>query len=225
METAALIASVVSVIIGGFAIWLSVTFYKMSSELTRETKDSAKAIGAVVERLETLFDRLYADTFSMMRETVTDMRKQLWPELGDEEDVAEVVERKTQEKYRALKEEMDDELSGVLERVGETDERLQDARAELERMIDHAVSESRRLEQEARTETVREIVLRTIQELTSHRSSFEAHELREELPGSISLVDLNKELFRLEAEGQIGIAYMDPGLIEPDTVIHAYFEE
>ena len=77
--TASLIASIVSLIIGGFAIWLSVTFYRMSNKISEDTKGAAKGISASVRRLESLFDSLYSDTFSMMKDTVSDMRKHIWP--------------------------------------------------------------------------------------------------------------------------------------------------
>jgi len=37
METLSLVASVVSFIMGGFAIWLSVTFYRMSNQISEDT--------------------------------------------------------------------------------------------------------------------------------------------------------------------------------------------
>jgi hypothetical protein len=44
MDTISLVASVVSVIIVGFAIWLSVTFYKMSSQSSEDIKNAANQI-------------------------------------------------------------------------------------------------------------------------------------------------------------------------------------
>jgi hypothetical protein len=75
---AAFITSAVSAFIGIFAIWLSVTFFKMSSKLSESTKEAASHIGASVVRLEKIFDRLYNDIFSITKDTVSDMRKQLW---------------------------------------------------------------------------------------------------------------------------------------------------
>lgn len=72
------IASIASLILAIGAIWLSVVFFRMSDSASKATTEAAKDIAASVERLEKLFDKLYSDTFSMMRDTVADMRKHIW---------------------------------------------------------------------------------------------------------------------------------------------------
>jgi hypothetical protein len=95
IEITSLIASVASLILAIVAIWLSITFYKMSSTAARATEDAAKGISASVERLEKIFDKLYSDTFSVMRETVTDMRKHILdaPTVKNQIQLAKNVER------------------------------------------------------------------------------------------------------------------------------------
>ena len=78
IDLISLVSSIASLILAVGAIWLSIVFYKMSNEAAKETGEAAKGISASVERLEKLFDKLYSDTFSMMRDTVTDMRKHIW---------------------------------------------------------------------------------------------------------------------------------------------------
>ncbi len=93
------IASIASLILAIGAIWLSVVFYRMSSEASKSTTEAAKGIAASVERLEKLFDKLYSDTFSMMKDTVTDMRKHIWPvDDNEQEKVVEEAEKKTDER-------------------------------------------------------------------------------------------------------------------------------
>lgn len=72
------IATIASLILAVGAIWLSIVFYKMSDAASKETTTAAKDIKASVERLENLFDKLYSDTFAMMKDTVTDMRQHIW---------------------------------------------------------------------------------------------------------------------------------------------------
>ena len=92
-EVASLIASIVSVLIGGLAIWLSLTFYKMSTQLSQDAKEASKGISASVERLEKVFDKLYTDTFSMVKETMSDMRKHIWPgKTAEDDQIAEEAE-------------------------------------------------------------------------------------------------------------------------------------
>jgi len=70
-------ASISSLVLAVVAIWLAFIFFKMSFDLAARTTEAAKGISANVEKLENLFDKLYADTLSMMHETVTDMRQHI----------------------------------------------------------------------------------------------------------------------------------------------------
>jgi hypothetical protein len=78
MDLISLIASIVSLVLAVGAIWLSIYFYNLSNQASNEIKTAAKDISSSVEKLEKLFDKLYADTFSMVKDTVSDMRKYIY---------------------------------------------------------------------------------------------------------------------------------------------------
>ena len=59
-----LAASIASLTLAVIAIWLSVSFYRMSSRAAQSTTEAAKDVAVSVERLEKLFDKLYSDSFS-----------------------------------------------------------------------------------------------------------------------------------------------------------------
>jgi sensor histidine kinase YesM len=103
VEGFSIVASIVSVILAGFALWLSIVFYRMSNESSTKIKESADRIGASVDRLEILFNKLYADTFSMMKETVSDMRKHIWrDDKVSEDQTSEEAERRADEKISLI---------------------------------------------------------------------------------------------------------------------------
>jgi uncharacterized membrane-anchored protein YhcB (DUF1043 family) len=102
-----IIASIVSVIIGGLAIWLAVKFYEMSSKNSEKLEKSSTDISSATSRLETLFDKLYADTFSMVKDTMTDMRQHVWRTTDLDAD---------RHKYEKLKNELYKELSEVVKK-------------------------------------------------------------------------------------------------------------
>lgn len=129
IELISLIASIASLILAIGAIWLSIVFFKMSSEAAHETKEAAKGIDASVQRLEKLFDKLYSDTFSMMKDTVTDMRKHIWnrPD-NDTTEVSEEMKKEIQaqvlsaldenvDKQPAQKEELAKKLESAFEEM------------------------------------------------------------------------------------------------------------
>ena len=126
------IASIASLILAIGAIWLSVVFFRMSDTASKATTEAAKDIAASVERLENLFDKLYSDTFSMMRDTVTDMRKHIWNNpnavANDKNEISEAVKTEIESRVKAAleaegignkekQEKVTKELEGVLESI------------------------------------------------------------------------------------------------------------
>lgn len=85
MEIASLVASLASIIIAGFAIWLSVAFYKMSSAAQQASDETNRQVRSGVNKLESLFNSMYADTFSLVRDSYQAMHRRAWEEVKDEE--------------------------------------------------------------------------------------------------------------------------------------------
>ena len=71
MEIAAIIASVVSVIIGLLAIALSAFFFKMSFQNSESIKNN-------VTKLEAIFEKLYSGMFGMLSDTHTQMMQHVF---------------------------------------------------------------------------------------------------------------------------------------------------
>ncbi|EKL5296837.1 hypothetical protein QPI28_004462 [Vibrio parahaemolyticus] len=106
LEIFSIVSSLVSLIIGGFAIWLSVQFYKMSVKSSEKLERSSSDISSATQRLETLFDKLYSDTFSMVKDTMNDMRQHVWN--------SDSVKDKEDDRLKTLKEELTKEFNSEL---------------------------------------------------------------------------------------------------------------
>ncbi|MCH7959122.1 MAG: hypothetical protein IID08_03255 [Candidatus Hydrogenedentes bacterium] len=213
IEIASFAAAIASLVLAVTAILLSVFFYRMTAQLSESTKEAAKDIGSGVNRLEKLFDKLYADTFSIMKDTVTDMRKHIWPETsGSENKVVQEAEQIADDKVKALKNNLDKELSDLLKRQQVADETMSSMRLELKSVMDRVISESRQLENEAREETIRTHILRTIQ--TIKRPI--AENIVEVLSDVFSGRPVLKEMIRMKEDGLIDY---DDGHIGPDTLM------
>lgn len=163
------VASLVSLVIGGFAVWLSVTFYRLSNKVSEETKEAAKGISASVDRLETLFDRLYSDTFSMMRETVTDMRNHVWGDKEKDSDIAELIEENSKQKIKEIKEEVTAEFANLMSQIGEKEDRIQIMQSEMQKLLDKAIKQTRKVEEEAQEEYSLADVLNSILAFVAER--------------------------------------------------------
>jgi hypothetical protein len=217
METISLISSIASLILAVGAIWLSITFYKMSSAASNATTEAAKGIGASVERLEKLFDKLYSDTFSMMRDTVSDMRKHMWPSDETEPDKAvEEVEKRADEKINEIKKTIEQQLSEVLQHQKIADDKVASLGSEMRHLIERAISTSRSVESEAREETIREYILRDLRILRRKTRRPSVNDLIERLEGIFPIGRVIQELYKLRDEGTILLSDKE---VNPATTI------
>jgi hypothetical protein len=197
-----LIASIASLILAVVAISLSVVFYKMSVAASNATTEAAKGIASSVERLEKLFDKLYSDTFSMMRDTVSDMRKHMWPDDDAEgEKAIEVIEKRADEKFEVLRKSMEQQVADVLHQQKLTQDKFQSVQQEMSHLLRNAMIRSRQAESEAREETVREHILRELRLLRRRRPTTIAEDLVDRLRDIVPARRVILELERMIAEG------------------------
>ncbi len=127
IDLISLISSIASLVLAIVAIYLSIVFYRFSDQATQKTVESANNIRSSVEKLEKIFDKLYADTFSMMRETVTDMRNHVWKAPNNNADKIKDQEIALENKIKdILKETGIDENEKIKEITGKFEEIIRD---------------------------------------------------------------------------------------------------
>jgi len=99
VEVFSIISSAISLVLGVVAIILSILFYKMSDKSAREVEKAAHDIDSNVKKLEMMFEKMYADTFGMVKETVSDMRQYVYTNngKGNGDILSEEIESKTNE--------------------------------------------------------------------------------------------------------------------------------
>jgi hypothetical protein len=204
LETASIVSSIVSLILGVYTIWLSIVFYRMSSASSDVIRDSAKDINASVEKLEDLFRHLYSDTFSMMKDTVSDMRRHVWrnePQTESSTATLEAVELRADNKVTQIREELADSISALADRVGGTDERVKELSEQLLPMVDQALTRSRHAEIEAREEILRDAILRRYAEATEEDQPTTTWAVIGPLFDEFSISEVIDELRRMKEDG------------------------
>lgn len=218
VEISSIIASCVSAILAIVAIALSIFFFRMSSLLSESTKDASKSISAGVERLEKLFDKLYADTFSMMKETYSDMRKHIWPEESTDTDkIKEESEIKAEKKISLLKDEMTKELSKMFQKQEITDTKLSSIKGEMRNFIEKAISSSRRVDIEAHEETIRGQIKRLIKIRDREKLNTSANEIVITLRRLFPENKIVEEIKEMAREGELSLNETPLG---PSTIIN-----
>lgn len=221
VELVGLIASIASLVLAIGAIWLSVKFFQMSNEASKATTEAAKGIDASVRRLENLFDKLYSDTFSMMKDTVSDMRKHIW-NGGDSSDsqekdrILEEADRKAEEKVAEVKRAMDRQLSEILARQRVSEGNVSEIKSEMETLLENAIQTSRQIDIEAREETVRNHIVSELRKRRISGRVVTASELVDALQETIPPHRIVGELNGMRADGLI---VFTGDHVSPDTKI------
>jgi hypothetical protein len=144
IETFNLISAVVSGVLAIVALWLALYFYKASRQQAELAQTNASEIAASVGRLEKLFDRLYSDTFSIMRDTVADMRMHIWrPKDGQQagESVKQLQE-KANEQISAATEDILQQIVSSTSGAGVTTEQVTSLKNQIEPKIVQALEAS-----------------------------------------------------------------------------------
>lgn len=183
VQAVALLASMASLALAIVAIWLSFKFYTMSIRSSEKIEEANRAIGASVDRLEKVFQMQYSDTFSMVRDTYTDFRKHLMPETTAVARAEQLAESAADQKVEQLRTEIGDELTKIVNRVGQTDAQLGSVKTQLEGVIEKAIDRSRKVDQEAVKETLEAAIIsyienipfgdkRTVDDVFAHASEY-----------------------------------------------------
>ena len=157
---------------------LSIKFYKWSTDAAEKSNEAAKNISSNVQRLETLFDRLYSDTFGMMKDTVADMRKHIWTKNYTDDDLSEKIEEKANDKISEVKKEINSELGELIKRLGKTEEKI-DSFKDISSLIDKAINETRKIESEVKKTSVDSNTLNTILSVLFNKAPISIAELIE----------------------------------------------
>ncbi|USP49153.1 hypothetical protein [Alcaligenes faecalis] len=221
VEIISLISSIVSLVLAIGAIWLSVVFFRMSNEAAKATTEAAKGIDASVKRLENLFDKLYSDTFSMMKDTVSDMRKHIWNggdavEPDSKDKILEEADKKAEEKVEQVKKAMDQKLSDILARQRVSEGNVTEIKSEMERLLESAIQSSRQIDTEAREETLRSHIMLELRRGRRKGKIMTADDLVSSLSDNIPPHRVVSELSRMRDEKIISF---EGDRIGPDTRI------
>lgn len=155
---AGLVVGMTSLVLAGFAIWLSLTFYRLSSASMTRIDDASRDLAGAVERIDALFKSFYADTFSMMRDTYADMRKHAW--RGEPGDVEQRQQALADEKMTELEKSVSEQIAQLMSRQMSNDRRI----AELGTLVGSAVERSRKIEADSRTSTAEARILDFLQQ-------------------------------------------------------------
>ncbi len=73
-----LIAALVSIVLAVVSLILAIIFYRWADKSNKEIVNVAQAIDNNTKKIENLFDKLYSDTFGIMKSNVEAMQRQLY---------------------------------------------------------------------------------------------------------------------------------------------------
>lgn len=216
LDFTSLAASIMSLVLAVLAIWLSIVFYKLSIKASDSTNKASEEIHSSVGRLEQLFDKLYNDTFSVMRDTVTDIRKHMWPDqISQAASTEKEVQDKTEKRLTELKQQMTAELSSLLAKQKDIGGKAENLTRDLLPILNRAINESTKVTVETREDTIREAVLTVVKDLAENRAyTVSADDLIGRIDKKYAL-SLNDTLSTLKALREVSVIHWEG----PDYVL------
>ena len=205
INAASVISSIASLILAIIAIWLSFVFYKLSNQSADSTNKASSEIHESVGKLEQLFNKLYSDTFSMMRETVSNMQQHMWPDQASQASATDTeVQERTEKRIAELKEQMNKELASFMAKQKNVAGGMDNLTKDLIPILDRAINESTKVTVETREDTIREAIMTVVIDLAkNHTYSVSADELvgRIDKKYALSFGDTLNTLKNLREEG------------------------
>ena len=159
IEVINFVSTIASGVLAIVALALSIVFFVLAKRDADRSAENASQIAGSVDRLEKLFDTLYSDTFSMMRDTYTDMRKHVWraAPTKSEEPIDDDVLPTDMGAEQIL-----EKIAEVSEQVGVTGKKLEEFQARLQPVLTQALAKEQ-AKREERTPTTRERILKITQ--------------------------------------------------------------
>jgi hypothetical protein len=200
-ETVSVLASIASLVLSIVAIWLAIVFYRLSNEASKNISDSSKQIGASVDRLEKLFDKLYSDTFSIMKDTVTDMRQHIWKVPNEPKKADEIDE--------SIKKQIESEVKSIVQQQRGTELKVDKLAKDLEKVLENAVRQNRALKGDELKNTILSII--PSMQMPSFANLLKVV--------NASRDDLATTIFSLGTEGKIEWKNRKGGMLAPDDIL------
>lgn len=206
MNIISLIVAISSVILAIVAIMLSILFFKFSSQMAEKTISASNNISSTVERLEKLYETFYSDTFSIMKETVDDMRKHAWSATAEmDESEVKPIEKKVKEQSKMIIDDVDNRINHILDKQKITENDIKSIKSDLRTVFNKAIAKSISVESDARKETLQELIISTIQKSQERKIRVKARDVVDTIIESsdYKFHEVVDELKKLEKEGKI----------------------
>lgn len=205
IEFLSIFLGVLSCVLGIIAIWLSFAFYKLSGKVSDHLKDSSQKINYNVEKLEEMFNLLYSKTFSLMKETMEDIRTKAFDKNSNS--FEELIESKMIVAKDNLRNEFLDMING------------QDDPSTKIKELDELVEESIQLESKVTEEALSELILKSLNTASNKNEEVKTKELIRLIHKeySIPIKSVYTELNKLVRNGSIEIT--DDDIMSDSSII------
>jgi hypothetical protein len=197
-------SAAVSTVLAVVALWLSITFYRMSKDESQRSQRSAEEIAASVKRLEVLFQTLYSDTFGIVRDTVTDMRTYVWHRNESTVPDGTTVDSIASEVLELTRKELADSITGISQRLGVTEGKLSELREEITPEIEAALRKTQEFPKTHDAEYFLELLELIVEALRKEGPS-SVHKLSRVVPwdSRYPRSQLMEALFNLRDQGRV----------------------
>lgn len=203
LNFASFILSVVSIVIGIFSLVISVIFYNMTTSTYKDTTKLTHEIDKKLIQLSQLSDWIHNDLYTLLSDTLLDMRKYVWTESDNK--VTNVVKEKMESEANKIIHESLKDLKNQEKRI---------TLPELELVVNKIIEEYINTENEIKNETLSVIIKEKYQELKKFKNVIFLNDFLFGLK-DIAPLDIVRELNKLKEREEC--EFVDP--LNPKSVI------
>lgn len=203
--------TILGVVLGGVAIWLSLYFFRRASESERRAVAVSQSITSSLEIIQQIHDKMYSDLFGMTKEAYDDIRAKAFDKTFSEPARQHAVVDVAAINVDNAKIEMQRNFDQILSRLDSTDNQVKALASITRPLIATAVDKGRAAAESARASATETDILNMLE-----TESMSAESIMRRSATSHPTQGVIESIRRLYATGKI--TWSSPTL-EADTVI------
>ncbi len=211
-----LFATISSLILSVLAIWLSLVFYKLSSESSREATKALDKIDTGIDKMQLLFDKFYSGNLALLADTYTDLRAHILGAPTQQKSIKESADAQAQQVITDLERDLELKVQQILASQDlpiSVSERISQR---MKTIVEEGIVGTRLAQEEAYNTTVVDAVRKVIHDLSSSSQSIFVQEVMLAISPQVPRIEIIEALAKLRDESEIAL---DPDSIAPSSVV------
>lgn len=210
-----LFATISSLILSILAIWLSLVFYKLSSESSREATKALEKIETGIDKMQTLFDKFYSGNLALLTDTYTDLRSHIF-NAPFEKSIRKSADVEAQQAIGDLEKVLEQEVQEVLASQDIPISVSESISIGMKSIVKEGIIGTKLAQEKAYNTTVVDAVRKVIGELSLSNQIVFVQEVMLAVSPQVPRIEIIEALSKMRQENEISL---QPDSIVPSSIV------